>query len=89
MAVVGELKKLEILSLCNSDIVHLPGKIGELTRLRLLDLNSCSQLKVIAPNVIFRLTRLEELYVGNSFIQWEDEGLNNHRRSNASLVELW
>lgn len=63
-------------------------KIGELTRLRLLSLTGCQKLKVIAPNVISCLSRLEELYIGDSFVQWEVERLNNQGPNNASLAEL-
>ncbi|KAH9752940.1 Disease resistance protein [Citrus sinensis] len=84
IAIVGQLKKLEILSLRDSDVKELPLVIGQLTRLQLLDLSNCSSLVVIAPNVISKLSRLEELYMSNSFSQWEKvEG-----GSNASLVEL-
>ncbi|KAK2640637.1 hypothetical protein Ddye_028432 [Dipteronia dyeriana] len=87
VAIIGELKKLEIVSFYNSYIEQLPVELGQLTRLRFLDLSDCSKLKVIPPNVLSNLSRLEELYMGNSFIQWEVEGLNNGRR-NASLDEL-
>ncbi|KAH9649095.1 Disease resistance protein [Citrus sinensis] len=84
IAIVGELKKLEILSLARSNIDQLPLEIGQLTRLRLLDLSNCQRLKVIAPNVISKLSRLEELYMGDGFKRWEKvEG-----GSNANLVEL-
>ncbi|XP_062144691.1 probable disease resistance protein At4g27220 [Alnus glutinosa] len=83
IAVIGELKNLEILSLLKSHIWQLPREIGLLTRLRLLDLSHCSKLEVIPPNVLSSLVALEELYMGNSFVQWEAEGLNN-----ASLAEL-
>ncbi|TXG59161.1 hypothetical protein EZV62_016990 [Acer yangbiense] len=83
VAVIGELKELEILSFWKSDIEQLPTEIRQLTRLRLLDLSDCSKLKVIRPNVISSLTLLEELFMGNSFVQWDVEG-----QSNASLVEL-
>ncbi|KAH9689682.1 hypothetical protein KPL70_015594 [Citrus sinensis] len=83
VATIGDLKKLEILSLRHSDVEELPGEIGQLTRLKLLDLSNCMKLKVIRPNVISSLSRLEELYMGNSFTEWEIEG-----QSNASLVEL-
>ncbi|XP_031275030.1 disease resistance protein At4g27190-like [Pistacia vera] len=89
IAIVGELKKLKILSLVDSDIEKLPGEIGQLTRLKMLDLSKCSNLKVIPPNVISSLSRLEELYMGNSFLHWEIEGLiNNQERKNASVLEL-
>ncbi|KAH9735574.1 Disease resistance protein [Citrus sinensis] len=84
VAIVGQLKKLEILSFRNSDIQQLPREIGQLVQLRLLDLRNCRRLQAIAPNVISKLSRLEELYMGDSFSQWEKvEG-----GSNASLVEL-
>ncbi|KAH9686988.1 Disease resistance protein [Citrus sinensis] len=84
IAIVGQLKKLEILSLRDSEIKQLPLEIGQLTRLLLLDLSNCSSLMVIAPNVISKFSRLEELYMGDSFSQWDKvEG-----GSNASLAEL-
>lgn len=84
VAIVGQLKKLEILSFRNSDIQQLPREIGQLVQLRQLDLRNCRRLQAIAPNVISKLSRLEELYMGDSFSQWEKvEG-----GSNASLVEL-
>ncbi|KAK9218359.1 hypothetical protein WN943_006996 [Citrus x changshan-huyou] len=84
ITIIGQLRKLEILSFRDSDVKELPVVIGQLTRLQLLDLSNCSSLVVIAPNVISKLSRLEELYIGNSFSQWEKvEG-----GSNASLVEL-
>ncbi|KAH9687030.1 Disease resistance protein [Citrus sinensis] len=84
IAIVGQLKKLEILSLVYSDIKQLPLEIGRLTRLQLLDLSNCWSLELIPPNVISKLSRLEELFMHNSFSQWDKvEG-----GSNASLVEL-
>ncbi|KAH9687015.1 Disease resistance protein [Citrus sinensis] len=84
VAAIGQLKKLEILSFRGSDIKQLPLEIGQLTRLQLLDLSNCSSLVVIAPNVISKFSRLEELYMGDSFSQWDKvEG-----GSNASLAEL-
>ncbi|XP_031270765.1 uncharacterized protein LOC116129150 [Pistacia vera] len=89
VAIIGELNTLEILSFLNSDIEQLPSEIGQLTQLKLLDLSNCLKLKVIAPNVISSLSQLEELYMGNSFVQWEADGANSQgRRRNASLGEL-
>ncbi|KAM4108533.1 hypothetical protein ACB094_03G051700 [Castanea mollissima] len=87
IAVIGQLKNLEILSLLGSEVSHLPREIGLLTSIRLLDLSHCSKLEVIPPNVLSRLVQLEALYMGDSFIQWGDEGLNIDR-TNASLTEL-
>ncbi|KAG5232518.1 disease resistance NBS-LRR family protein [Salix suchowensis] len=83
IAIIGELKKLEILSFVKSNIKHLPKEIGQLTKLKLLDLSDCSELEVISPNVISNLSLLEEFFVGNSFHHWDNEGHNN-----ASLIEL-
>jgi Leucine-rich repeat (LRR) protein len=87
IAVIGKLKNLVVLSLLGSQISKLPKEIGFLSHLRLLDLSNCSKLEVIPPNVLSSLVALEELYMGNSFVQWEAEGLNNER-NNANLPEL-
>ncbi|XP_075658725.1 disease resistance protein At4g27190-like [Castanea sativa] len=60
-------------------------EIGLLIHLRMLDLSDCKKLQQIPANVLSCLILLEELYVGNSFTQWEVEGLNNEK---VSLVEL-
>ncbi|KAF8391546.1 hypothetical protein HHK36_023852 [Tetracentron sinense] len=85
ISILGELKKLEILSLFGSRIEELPKEFGQMTKLRLLDLTSC-EIEIILPNVISSLSKLEELYMGNSFKDWDVE--RTSKRSNASLVEL-
>ncbi|XP_068312257.1 probable disease resistance protein At4g27220 [Pyrus communis] len=87
ITLVGQLLQLEILSFINSEFKELPEEIGKLTRLRLLDLSWCYQLKVISPNVISRLTSLEDLRMEYSFNEWVPEGVTGER-SNASLSEL-
>lgn len=87
VSIIGELNKLEILSFQGSNIEELPREIAQLTRLRLLNLAFCNLLKLIPPNVLSSLSRLEELYMGDTFIEWEIEGLNIVR-SKASLHEL-
>ncbi|KAI8005729.1 hypothetical protein LOK49_LG07G02499 [Camellia lanceoleosa] len=54
IALLGRLKNLEILSLYG--IEELAPEIRELTSLRLLDLENCTNLRVIPPNVISKLT---------------------------------
>ncbi|KAK8328496.1 hypothetical protein V6Z11_A11G254400 [Gossypium hirsutum] len=76
IALLGELKNLEILSL--QMIEMLPEEIGKLKCLGLID---CSQLNRIPLGVFCKLSRLEELYMGNSFNEWEAEG-------HSSLAEL-
>ncbi|GLT60015.1 hypothetical protein SLA2020_328050 [Shorea laevis] len=83
---IGELKNLEILSLRWSEFEELPREIGQLTQLKLLDLSSCTELKIIPPCVLAGMSRLEELYLGNSFHGWEVEENENQR--NACLAEL-
>ncbi|KAL4637310.1 hypothetical protein ACB092_03G068500 [Castanea dentata] len=88
IAMIGEMKNLEILSLGMSEIKQLPREIGLLTHLRMLDLTNCKKLQEIPANVLSCLILLEELYVGNSFTQWEVEGLNNEKASLAELKHL-
>ncbi|KAJ1435927.1 P-loop containing nucleoside triphosphate hydrolase [Sesbania bispinosa] len=83
---IGALKNLEILSLSNTSIIKLPSEIRKLTNLRLLDLSS-SRIEVIPPNIISSLTKLEELYLGNTSVKWEGENSAN-QSENASLSEL-
>ncbi|OMO81737.1 Disease resistance protein [Corchorus capsularis] len=85
---LGKLKKLEILSLSGSDIEVLPDEVGELKSLRLLDLSLCSKLKRIPPNVIRRLSQLEELYLSFcGFDEWLIDG-TDAEVGNGSLLEL-
>ncbi|KAM5584361.1 hypothetical protein ABKV19_003965 [Rosa sericea] len=90
VALVGQLRNLEILSFLKSKIKQLPEEIRQLTRLRLLDLTGCSELVLIPPNVLSSLKSLEDLRMGgNSFRQWEAEGtVGTKRTTNASLSEL-
>ncbi|XXG64511.1 hypothetical protein AAC387_Pa05g2444 [Persea americana] len=85
VAAIGKLKKLEILCLKKSGVDKFPKEIGELTNLKLLDLSN-TKLEIVPPNVISRLTRLEELYMGHSFNQWEPEGAED--ASQASIAEF-
>ncbi|GLT32034.1 hypothetical protein SLA2020_067280 [Shorea laevis] len=84
--IVGELKNLEILSLPCAVVEELPREIGQLTRLKLVDLSNCTKLQIIPSRVLANMSRLEELYLGNSFDGWEVEENENQR--NASLAEL-
>ncbi|XP_061989739.1 disease resistance protein At4g27190-like isoform X3 [Rosa rugosa] len=88
VTLIGQLQNLEILSFRMSKFKELPKEIGQLTRLRMLDLFGCSQLEVISPNVISNLIRLEHLRMGNSFNRWEGEVVISSERRNASLDEL-
>ncbi|XP_058071053.1 disease resistance protein SUMM2-like [Magnolia sinica] len=85
VTLIGGLKKLEILCLQKTGIHELTEKMGELENLKLLDLRDTS-LQMIAPNVISKMTRLEELHMGNSFSKWEVLGNGDARQ--ASLIEV-
>ncbi|KAJ9682527.1 hypothetical protein PVL29_018446 [Vitis rotundifolia] len=87
IALIGELKKLQVLSMVGSNIQQLPSEMGQLTNLRLLDLNDCMHLKVIPRNILSSLSRLECLCMKSSFTQWAAEGVSDGE-SNACLSEL-
>ncbi|KAK6933590.1 NB-ARC [Dillenia turbinata] len=74
MEMIGDLKGLEVLSLNESHFKGnvLPKGISLLTRLRLLDLSECSEL-LIPYGILSNLSRLEELYLDDSFDKWEKE----------------
>ncbi|GLT33012.1 hypothetical protein SLA2020_076350 [Shorea laevis] len=86
VAAIGALRNLQVLSLVGCDIEKLPKEIAKLDRLKLFDLTDCAKLKVIPPDVIASLSRLEELKMGNSFDRWEVKQHEN--QNNASLDEL-
>ncbi|XP_068477291.1 uncharacterized protein [Phaseolus vulgaris] len=71
--IIRELKRLRILSFSGSDIKSLPDELNGLKMLQIFDISNCSQLKRIPYGVISSLISLEELYMRNTLIQWEDE----------------
>ncbi|KAF8038725.1 hypothetical protein BT93_B1314 [Corymbia citriodora subsp. variegata] len=86
VAILGELKGLQILSFVDSTIERLPEEIGQLVELRLLDLRNCFNLQIIEPGVLGRLIKLEELYLTNSFNRWNS--VEQTQPTNANLIEL-
>jgi len=82
--IIGELKRLRILSFSGSDIESLPTKLNELKMLQIFDISNCSKLKKIPNGVIPSLVSLEELYMRNTLIQWEDE--EQTRQSKIALL---
>ncbi|PPD67739.1 hypothetical protein GOBAR_DD35383 [Gossypium barbadense] len=88
ISMLGKLKTLHILSLSRSDITELPTEAGDLENLRLLDLSYSYELRRITPNLIRRLSNLEELYLhGCRSLKWATEN-STKRESYASLSEL-
>ncbi|XP_056173067.1 disease resistance protein At4g27190-like isoform X1 [Syzygium oleosum] len=87
VAILGKLKALQILSFAGSEICRLPKEIGELTNLRLLNLNYCEVPK-IDSGVLKSLINLEELHMKGSFDQWLGEDEIPSESCNARLAEL-
>ncbi|GAU50631.1 hypothetical protein TSUD_131650, partial [Trifolium subterraneum] len=86
MVEIEDLQSLVILRLFSSSMTKLPREIGRLTQLRMLDLSN-SGIEVIPPNILSSLTKLEELYMGNTFVNWEDAS-STVQNKNASIAEL-
>ncbi|TYG47127.1 hypothetical protein ES288_D11G313200v1 [Gossypium darwinii] len=80
LTIIGVLKNLNVLSVLQSDIKIVPKEIGQLLKLKLLDVSGCTKLEKISADVLPRLSKLEELYMGGTSIQWG--------QPNASLAEL-
>ncbi|XP_044477834.1 probable disease resistance protein At4g27220 [Mangifera indica] len=90
ITIIGELRKLKILSLQCCKIKQLPEEISKLTQLRLLDLSGCWRLKVIVSNVISNLFRLEELYMSGCSILWNVEILEELKHlSQLTTLEIY
>ncbi|PIA25519.1 hypothetical protein AQUCO_11200026v1, partial [Aquilegia coerulea] len=85
ISLLGGLRKLEILNLSNSIVKTLPEEIGNLVNLRSLDLNG-AKLSFVAPNVISKLSYLEEFYMNNGYDEWDT--MTSGGEYNASLKEV-
>ncbi|MED6113708.1 hypothetical protein PIB30_073311 [Stylosanthes scabra] len=87
-----EMKELRVLILTGIHLSPLPSSIGlpvelkNLSKLQIFDISNCSKLVHISSNLISSLTRLEELYMRNTSIQWKVN--NEQENQNASLSEL-
>ncbi|KAH7853714.1 hypothetical protein Vadar_005821 [Vaccinium darrowii] len=92
IAILWNLRKtLEVLNLQGSGIEVLPPEIGQLTSLRVLDLEECDKLNVIPRGVISNLMNLEELYFPETFYEWDattDKKHDTNTSNNLSLEEL-
>ncbi|PIA25504.1 hypothetical protein AQUCO_11200013v1 [Aquilegia coerulea] len=70
ISLLGGLRKLEILNLSKSFVKTLPEEIGNLVNLRSLVLNE-AELSFVAPNVISKLSYLEEFYIYDYYKEWD------------------
>ncbi|MCL7045354.1 hypothetical protein MKW94_016940 [Papaver nudicaule] len=87
ISILGELKKLEILSLAGWGLKSkLPEEIGGLSQLKSLDISDNPRL-TIPPYVISRLSCLENLKMDNSF-KWKVVATMSGNSSNANLNEV-
>ncbi|KAK8676788.1 hypothetical protein V6N13_142351 [Hibiscus sabdariffa] len=85
---LGKLKALEILDFGGCYLKRVPDELGDLNGLRLLDLSYSSGSWTIPPNLIRRLSKLEELYIGDfSFSEWAIQG-TGEEATTASISEL-
>ncbi|XP_024157246.1 disease resistance protein At4g27190 isoform X1 [Rosa chinensis] len=90
ISILRKLKKLEILSMRDCSIKKFPKEIGNLTKLRMLDLTKTS-FETVPSQVITRLYKLEELYMNYSFGYWGSKvkgGFLCFLRKNAKFDEL-
>jgi hypothetical protein len=86
-SLISNLENLEILNLGMSDFKELPKEVGQLKKLKLLDLSGCKEIREIAAGVISGLVDLEELLMLDSFSDWEAEE-DGKERKKASLAEV-
>ncbi|GKC41996.1 NB-ARC domains-containing protein, partial [Tanacetum coccineum] len=66
--ILGEMKELEILILSSTGIKEIPQEIGQLVDLRRLEVKNCKDLSHVAPGVISKLWRSEELLIGFTWL---------------------
>ncbi|XP_028780986.1 disease resistance protein At4g27190-like [Neltuma alba] len=83
---IGALTNLQILSFYGSSMITWPSELGELTHLRMLDL-TYSGIEIFPSNIISKLTKLEELYLCDTSLRWDQED-SIEENKNASLSEL-
>ncbi|THG18330.1 hypothetical protein TEA_012542 [Camellia sinensis var. sinensis] len=89
IAILKDLNNnLEILSLRGSNIKDLPSEIGQLTRLRLLDVQKCKKLTQIPQGVISNLSRLEEFYILDDVYTGREESAKVNLDELGKLTQL-
>ncbi|KAI9072090.1 hypothetical protein K1719_045947 [Acacia pycnantha] len=84
---IGSLTNLEIISFIYSSMKEFPSEIEQLAHLRMLDLSD-SGIGIMPPNILSKLTKIEELYMGNASIKWEEESSAMQNMKSKSVIEL-
>ncbi|KAJ0429150.1 putative P-loop containing nucleoside triphosphate hydrolase, leucine-rich repeat domain superfamily [Helianthus annuus] len=90
VSILGDLISLEVLNLAGCGIHKLPSKLGNLKRLKLLDLTGCINL-YIDNGVFENLNQLEELYMGvchGSCIRFSDTNCDELKILSRKLFAL-
>ncbi|KAM0058474.1 putative P-loop containing nucleoside triphosphate hydrolase, leucine-rich repeat domain superfamily [Helianthus debilis subsp. tardiflorus] len=90
VSILGDLISLEVLNLAGCGIHKLPSKLGNLKRLKLLDLTGCVDL-YIDNGVFENLNQLEELYMGvcqGSCIRFSDTNCDELKIVSRKLFAL-
>nr|BAD16724.1 CC-NB-LRR protein [Solanum tuberosum] len=84
VSMIGELNRLEILTLRMSGITSLPESFANLKELRILDITLSLQCENVPPGVISSMDKLEELYMQGCFADWEIT--NENRKTNFQEI---
>ncbi|KAG5591763.1 hypothetical protein H5410_042277 [Solanum commersonii] len=84
VSMIGELNRLEILTLRMSGITSLPESFANLKELRILDITLSLQCENVPPGVISSMDKLEELYMQGCFADWEIT--NENRKANFQEI---
>ncbi|KAK4364987.1 hypothetical protein RND71_016345 [Anisodus tanguticus] len=84
VSMIGELNKLEILTLRLSGIGSLPESFANLKELRILDITLSLRCENVPSGVISSMNKLEELYMQGCFADWE----NGNGQNKASFQEV-
>ncbi|WMV42695.1 hypothetical protein MTR67_036080 [Solanum verrucosum] len=84
VSMIGELNRLEILTLRMSGITSLPESFANLKELRILDITLSVQCENVPPGVISSMDKLEELYMQGCFADWEIT--NENRKANFQEI---
>ncbi|XP_062002056.1 uncharacterized protein LOC133719872 [Rosa rugosa] len=87
MSVIGELHKLEILSMRENALKEMSREIGQLTNLRMLDV-SAQCIRTIRSKVISKLHKLEELYMQCGFWDWVSKIDGEGQKTNIGFDEI-